>query len=85
MMTIQPITLMIGIALGAVVAWLGLMEHPRRLVVYLRLPEDLHHRLKEAATDHMWDLKAEIINRLQASFQEADKSVICPSMTISDL
>jgi Arc-like DNA binding domain len=67
MMTIQPITLMIGIALGAVVAWLGLMERPRRLVVYLRLPEELHHQLSEAATAHGWDLKAEIITRLQAS------------------
>jgi hypothetical protein len=56
------------IGLTEVVAGLVLMEHPRRMVVYLRLPEDLHHRLSEAATDHMWDLKAEIITRLEASF-----------------
>jgi uncharacterized membrane-anchored protein YhcB (DUF1043 family) len=61
-------SLIIGIALGAVVAGLGRMEHPRRWVVCVRLPEELHRRLREEATDHMCSLKAEIINRLQASF-----------------
>jgi hypothetical protein len=50
--------LIIGIAVGAVVAGLALTERRSRhwVVVTLRLPEDLHHRLKEAARDHMWDL-----------------------------
>jgi Arc-like DNA binding domain len=62
--------LIVGLMLGATIAGLALTERwPGHWVVYLRLPEDLHHRLKEAARDHMWDLKAEIINRLQASFK----------------
>jgi len=61
--------LVIGIALGAIIAGLVLMERPRRWVVCLRLPEGLHRRLREEATDHMCSLKAEIITRLQASFQ----------------
>jgi hypothetical protein len=61
--------LTIGLTIGAVVAGLVLMEHPRRWLVCVRLPGDLHRRLSEAATDHMCSLKAEIINRLQASFE----------------
>jgi hypothetical protein len=60
--------LTIGLTIGAVVAGLVLMEHPRRWVVCLRLPGELHRRLSEEATDHMCSLKAEIISRLQASF-----------------
>jgi hypothetical protein len=56
-----------GLTIGVVVAALVLMEHPRRWLVCVRLPGDLHRRLSEAATDHMCSLKAEIINRLQAS------------------
>jgi hypothetical protein len=63
--------LIIGIALGAGIAGLALMERPRRWVVCLRLPEELHRRLREEATDHMCSLKAEIISRLQASFSQA--------------
>jgi hypothetical protein len=72
MMPVEPITvavivgLVIAIALGAAVAGLVCMKRQR---FSLRLPEDLHRRLKEAAGDHMWDLKAEIISRLQASFR----------------
>ena len=61
--------LVIGIALGAIIAGLVLMKRPRRWVVCLRLPEEPHRRLREEATDHMCSLKAEIITRLQASFQ----------------
>jgi len=63
--------LIIGLALGAVGAALALIERPRRWVVCLRLPEELHHRLREEATVAEWSLKAEIISRLQASFQPA--------------
>ncbi len=60
--------LIIGIALGAAIAGLALMERPRPWVVCLRLPEELHRRLREEATVAGWSLKAEIISRLQASF-----------------
>ena len=53
--------LMVGVALG-------LMGRPRWWTVCLRLPEELHRRLREEATVAEWSLKAEIINRLQASF-----------------
>jgi hypothetical protein len=59
--------LIVGLMLGAIIAGLVLMERPRRWVVCIRLPEELHRRLREEATDHMCSLKAEIINRLQAS------------------
>jgi len=59
--------LIIGIALGAVIAGLSRMEHPRRWVVCLRLPEELHRRLREEATVAGWSLKAEMLSRLQAS------------------
>jgi Arc-like DNA binding domain len=64
------VALIIGLAFGSVIAGLALMERrsTRHWVVYLRLPEDLHRRLSEAATAHGWSLRAEIINRLEASF-----------------
>ncbi len=61
------IGLIFGLTTGAIVAGLALMEHPRRWVVCLRLPEELHRRLSEEATDHMCSLKAEMLSRLQAS------------------
>jgi hypothetical protein len=64
------IGLIFGLTTGVIVAGLALMEHPRRWVVCVRLPEELHRRLSEDATDHMCSLKAEIINRLQASFHQ---------------
>jgi Arc-like DNA binding domain len=62
------IGLIFGFTTGAIVAGLALMEHPRRWVVCIRLPEELHRRLSEEARDHMCSLKAEIISRLQAGF-----------------
>jgi Arc-like DNA binding domain len=59
--------LVIGLALGMVVAGI---ERPRRWVVCIRLPKELHRRLREEATVAECSLKAEIINRLQASFQQ---------------
>ena len=67
--------LVIGIALGAIIAGLVLMERPRRWVVCLRLSEELHRRLREEATVAGWSLKAEIISRLQASFGQPKGSV----------
>jgi uncharacterized membrane-anchored protein YhcB (DUF1043 family) len=61
--------LIVGLMLGAVIAGLVLMERPRRWVVCIRLPEELHRRLREEATVAGWSLKAEMISRLQASFQ----------------
>jgi hypothetical protein len=66
----QLVTLAAHYVIGAIIAGLVLMERrSRHWVVCLRLPEELHRRLREEATDHMCSLKAEIINRLQASFQ----------------
>ena len=62
------IGLIFGFTTGAIVAGLTLMEHPRRWVVCIRLPEELHRRLSEEARDHMCSLKAEMLSRLQASF-----------------
>jgi len=59
--------LIVGLMVGATIAGLVLMERPRRWVVCIRLPEELHRRLREEATDHMCSLKTEIISRLQAS------------------
>jgi len=68
--------LIIGIALGAAIAGLVLTERrSRHWIVYPRLPEELHRRLRDEATDHMCNLKAEIINRLQASFHQPNGSV----------
>src|SRR5258708_35704847 len=67
--------LIIGLALGALGAGLALIERPRRWVVCLRLPEDLHHRLRVEATVAGWSLKAAIITRLQASFVHPNGSV----------
>jgi hypothetical protein len=74
--------LTIGLTIGAVVAGLVLMEHPRRWLVCVRLPGELHRRLSEEATDHMCSLKAEIINRLQASFSQpnGDQVVDAPGL-----
>ena len=64
------IGLIIGLTVGVIVAGLALMEHPRRWVVCVRLPEELHRSLSEEATDHMCSVKAEIIGRLEASFDQ---------------
>ena len=69
--------LIIGIALGATVAGLAMMEQrSRHWVVCIRLPEELHRRLREEATDHMCSLKAEIISRLQASFSDESDRIL---------
>ena len=69
--TVAVITgFIIGMTVGVVIAGLVLMEHPRRWVVCIRLPGELHRRLSEDATDHMCSIKAEIINRLGASFEQ---------------
>jgi Arc-like DNA binding domain len=74
MMHIQPITVaiitgfIIGLTVGAIITGFVLMERrSRHWIVCLRLPQELHRRLREEATDHMCSLKAEIINRLEAS------------------
>jgi hypothetical protein len=75
--------LIIGIALGATVAGLALMERrSRHWVVCLRLPVELHRRLREEATVAEWSLKAEIISRLQASFGQpnGDQVVDAPRL-----
>jgi hypothetical protein len=64
------IGLIFGFTTGAIVAGLTLMDRP--WVVCVRLPEELHRRLSEAATVAECSLKAEIINRLQASLGKAD-------------
>jgi hypothetical protein len=67
----------IGIALGATVGGLAMMERrSRHWVVCIRLPEELHRRLREEATDHMCSLKAEIISRLQASFSDESDRIL---------
>jgi hypothetical protein len=90
MMHIEPITLavitsfIIGLTVGAGIAGLVLTERrsARHWMVYLRLPEELHRRLSEAATDHECSLKAEIISRLQASFHQpnGDQVVDAPRL-----
>jgi hypothetical protein len=75
--------LIIGIALGATVAGLALTERrSRRWVVCIRLPGELHRRLREEATVAEWSLKAEIISRLQASFGQpnGDQVVDAPRL-----
>ncbi len=75
--------LIIGIALGATVAGLALSERfLRHWVVCLRLPQELHRRLREEATVAEWSLKAEIISRLQASFGQpnGDQVVDAPRL-----
>jgi len=64
------IGLIIGLTVGVIVAGLALMEHPRRWMVCVRLPEELHRRLSEEATVAECSLKAEIINRLEGSFHQ---------------
>jgi Arc-like DNA binding domain len=72
------IGLIFGFTTGAIIAGLTLMDRP--WVVCVRLPEELHRRLSEEATDHMCSLKAEIINRLQASFPDGDQVVDAPGL-----
>ena len=76
------IGMIFGLMTGVIVAGLALMEHPRRWVVCIRLSEELHRRLSEEATDHMCSLKAEIINRLEASFSQlnGDQVVEAPRL-----
>jgi uncharacterized membrane-anchored protein YhcB (DUF1043 family) len=63
--------LIIGLALGAIITGLALTERrSRHWIVCLRLPEELHRRLREQATVAGWSFKAEIISRLQASFRQ---------------
>jgi hypothetical protein len=69
-----------GLTIAAVVAGLVLMEHPRRWIVCVRLSGQLHRRLSEEATDHTRSLKAEIINRLEASFPDGDQVVDAPRL-----
>jgi Arc-like DNA binding domain len=61
--------LMVGVALG-------LMGRPRWWTVCLRLPEELHRRLREEAAVAECSLKAEIISRLQASFQQPNRDQV---------
>jgi hypothetical protein len=64
-------SLIIGIVIGAVLAGLVLMERQlRHWVVCVRLPGGLHRKLREKATAAECSLKAEIINRLEASFSQ---------------
>ena len=75
--------LIIGIALGATVTGLALTERrSRHWVVCIRLPGELHRRLREEATVAEWSLKAEIISRLQASFGQpnGDQVVDAPQL-----
>ena len=77
--------LIVGLILGAIIASLALKERPRRWVVCIRLPEELHRWLREEATDHMCSLKAEIISRLQASFSdESDRILPWPVRFVMD-
>ena len=63
--------LIVGLTVGAIVAGVALTERrSRHWVVCIRLPKELHRRLREEATVAGWSLKAEIISRLQASFQQ---------------
>jgi hypothetical protein len=73
----------IGLIVGLMVGVpLGLVGRPRWWTVCLRLPEELHRRLRQEATDHMCSLKAEIINRLEASFSQpnGDQVVEAPRL-----
>jgi hypothetical protein len=75
--------LIIGIVLGGVGAGLAVMEQrSRHWIVCLRLPGELHRRLREEATVAGWSLKAEIISRLQASFSQpnGDQVVDAPRL-----
>jgi Arc-like DNA binding domain len=59
--------LVVGIAAGATVAAICLMDKPQWWTVCLRLPEPRRRQLSREARKNMRDLKAEIINRLEAS------------------
>jgi len=71
--------LIVGLMVGAP---LGLMGRPRWWTVCLRLTEELHRRLREEATVDGCSLKAEIINRLEASFHQpnGDQVVDAPRL-----
>ena len=71
--------LIVGLMVGVV---LGLMGSPRWWTVCLRLTEELHRRLREEATVDGCSLKAEIINRLEASFHQpnGDQVVDAPRL-----
>jgi hypothetical protein len=74
--------LIVGLMLGAAIAGLALTERrSRHWVVCLRLPQELHRRLREEATVAEWSLKAEIIS-LQASFGQpnGDQVVDAPRL-----
>jgi hypothetical protein len=88
-MPVEPITVavitgfIIGLTVGAIITGLVLTERwSRHWVVCLRLPEELHRRLREEATVAGCSLKAEIINRLQASFSQpnGDQVVDAPRL-----
>jgi hypothetical protein len=80
--TVAVITgFIIGLTIGVVVAGLALMERPRWWTVGLRLPEELHRRLREEATVAGCSLKAEIISRLQASFSHGRSNPEAPMIS----
>jgi Arc-like DNA binding dprotein len=73
--------LIVGLTVGAIVAGLALTERrSRHWIVCLRLPKELHRRLSEEATVAECSLKAEIISRLQASFQQPKGVVDAPRL-----
>jgi hypothetical protein len=57
----------LGIALGAGVAGLALMQRPKRWTIILRMPKALHHRLRHEAKGRMQSVSGEIIERLKRS------------------
>jgi hypothetical protein len=73
--------LIVGLTVGAVITGLALMERrSRHWIVCLRLPSELHRRLSEDAAVAECSLKAEIISRLQASFQQPNGVVDAPRL-----
>ena len=83
MIPVEPITVaviagfVIGLTIGAIITGFVLMERrSRHWIVCLRLPGDLHRRLREQATVAGWSFKAEIISRLQASFRQPKDQVV---------
>ena len=63
--------LVVGLGVGAMIAGIACMARG----VCLRLPQELHCRLSEAAMDHERDLKAEIISRLTRSFEARSRTM----------
>jgi uncharacterized membrane-anchored protein YhcB (DUF1043 family) len=73
--------LIVGLTVGAIITGLALTERrSRHWIVCLRLPKELHRRLREEATVAECSLKAEIINRLQASFHQPNGVVDAPRL-----